>query len=171
LTGLGAGWSGRAGVRETSIRVDGHDALTSRVRAAPASVAIDDAESVQNNEVIRRLLNVERLIDRRQETRAETAVLMVARASDVRRIPADNVMYAGTFIVSLTRHDIEAVLPFRGGAAVRLDAYQFAVERIRPSRSRMSLLARESDARSVFDRQPRSRIDYYLRNARRHQSR
>jgi hypothetical protein len=165
LTGLAPGWSARAGVRETSIRVEGHEALTSHVRAAPASVAIDDAESVQNHEVIRRLLNVERLIDRRQETRAESAVVMVARASDLRRIPADRGAYDGTFVLSLTRHDIEAVLPFRSGAAVRIGTYQFAVDRIRPSRERMSVLARESDARSVFDRHPLSRVDYYLRNA------
>jgi hypothetical protein len=164
LTGLAPGWSARAGVREASIQVDGQEGLTSRVRAAPASVAIDDAESVQHHEVIRRLLNVERLIDRRQETRAEPAVLMVARTPELQRIQPDRVMYAGTFRVSLTRHDIEAVLPFRSGATVRIDAYHFVVDRIHLSRDRMSVLARESDARSVFDRDPHSRVDYYLRN-------
>ena len=164
LRGLAPGWSAGVGLRETSIRVDGREALTSHVRAASASVAIDDAESVQNNEVIRRLLNVERLIDWRQEKRAETAIVMVARTDDLRRLSADGVEYEGTFLLSLTRHDIEAVVPLRSGAAVRMGAYQFAVGRIRPSPSRISVLARKSDARSTFNRHPRSRVDYYLRN-------
>jgi len=164
LFGLAAGWSAGVGLRETSIRVEGREELNSGTRAAFARVAIDDAQSVQTNEVVRRLLNVERLIEWRQDKTAENAVVMVARTPDLRRLGADRGTYEGRFLVSLTRHDIEAVLPLRSGVAVELGAYRVAIDRIRPSQSRISVLARKSNARSVFMREPRSRIEYYLRN-------
>ena len=40
LSGLAPGWSAVVGLRESSIRVEGRDALTSQVRPAPARVAI-----------------------------------------------------------------------------------------------------------------------------------
>jgi hypothetical protein len=164
LFGLAPGWSAGVGLRETSIRVEGREGLSSRVRAAPARVAIDDAQSVQNNEVIRRLLNIGRLVERSQDKLAENAIVMVARTPELRRLDADRGTYEGRFLVSLTRHDIEAVLPFRSGVAVHLGAYRVSVDRIRPSQSRISVLARKSETRSVFQRDPRSRIEYYLRN-------
>ena len=164
LNGLAPGWTAGLGMRETVLRVDGREALTSRLRGAPVKVAIDDAENVQDHEVIRRLLNVERLVVWMQQTKAESAVVMVARTADLRQLAADRGTYEGRFQVSLARHDIEVALPFRSGAATRIGTYRFAVDRIHLLPSRIQILARESDARSVFDGQPRSRINYYLRN-------
>ena len=153
LSGLPPAWSAGVGVRETSIRVKGHEALRSRVRGAPSSVAIDDAQSVQHHEVIRHLLSVQRLVTWMQQTKSESAVVLVARASELRQLAADRGTYEGTFQLSLTRHGVEAVLPLRSGAAMRVGSYRLDVDFVQLLPSRIRILARESDARSVFDRQ------------------
>ena len=165
LSGLAPSWSAGVGVRETFIRVEGREPLRSSVRGAPASVAIDDAQSVQNHEVVRRLLSVNRLVTWMQQTKAESAVVLVARASDLRQLAADSVAYEGRFQLSLARHIIEAVLPLRHGSATRVGSYRFGIDSVQLLPNRIRLLARESDARSVFNRHPRSRLDYYLRNS------
>lgn len=164
LSGMAAGWSAGVGLRESSIRVEGSDALESRVYAAPVRVAIDETERVQSHEVTRRLLNVERLVDWMPHTRPESAIVMVARTADLRRLGAGRGAYEGTFGVSLAHHKVEAVLPLRADASVRASSYQFAVDSIQLLPNRILLLAHESDARSVFDGRPRSRVEYFLRN-------
>jgi hypothetical protein len=150
-------------VRESTIRVKGSEALTIRARGPQGTPGIDESPD-QNNLVMRRVLKVERLVDRGQHERPDSAVVMVARTVELRQLASDRGAYEGRFLLSLTRRDIEAVLPLRPGAAVRLGAYQFNLDRIRLRQSRISVLARESDAISVFTRRPRSRIDYYIRN-------
>jgi hypothetical protein len=164
LIGLEPGWSAGVGLRESSIRVSGREALTSRVRARGASVAIGEAENARQNDTVRRVLNVNHLVDYESPQRPESAIVMVARIPELRQLGVDRAGYVGAFQVSLTRHDVEAVLPFRAGASLHLGAYRFALDRVTPYESRISLLARESAARSVFDRRPRSRLNYYLRN-------
>ena len=164
LSGVAPGWSAGVGLRDASIRVKGREALTRRVRAHRASVAIDDAESVPQNLVIRQLLNVTRLVDSESQQRAESAVVMVARSAELRQLGADRAEYEGTYLLSLIRHDIQSVLPLRSGAAVRTGGYQFTLDRIRRHASLISLLVRQSDARSMFNRQSPSRLTYYLRN-------
>jgi hypothetical protein len=163
LSNLASRWSSQVSVRESSIRVEGREALISRVPGPPASPGIDESPN-QNNVVMRAVLNVERLVEREQHERPDAGVVMVARTADLRQLASDSGVYEGRFLLSLTRHDIAAVLPLRVGAAVRLGAYQFSLDRIRSRQSRISLLARESDASSVFTREPPRRIDYYIRN-------
>lgn len=55
-------------------------------------------------------------------------------------------------------------MPLRSGAAHRNGAYNLTVARIRQSQGRAWIVARESSAESVFDRHPRSRTLFYLRN-------
>jgi hypothetical protein len=163
VSGVPPGWSATAGLRETSIRVSGREPLTTRVRAQNARVAPDATGSEQENDVMRRLLAVNHVVEFESE-RPESAIVMVAKIPDLRQLGADRAGYVGTFQVSLMRHDIEAVLPFRRRAAVRMDASQFALDRITRQTSRISALARESGSRSVFDRQPRAWVSYYLRH-------
>lgn len=59
---------------------------------------------------------------------------------------------------------MEAIVPPRSGETYRSGAYRLVLDRIRHSQSRVSLVARESDAVSVSERRPRSRILFYLRN-------
>lgn len=163
VDGLPPGWSSEASVREASLRVSGRDLLTSRVPGPPASPAIGDAER-QKNAVMRQVLNVERLVDWSQQSRPESAVVMVARIRDLRQLATDTAAYEGRFRVSLTRHDVEAILPLGVGSSVRVGGFQFILDRIRIRQNRTSLLVRESDASSMFARQPRDRIEYYIRN-------
>lgn len=156
VIGSPPGWSAMAGLRETSIRVSGREPVTTRVRA-------QDAKVVQQNDVIGRLLAVNRVVEFDSE-RPESVLVLVAKSSDLRQLAAARAGYAGRFNVSLMRHDIETVLPFRTRAAVRMGAHQFALDRITRHTSRITALARESGSRSVFDRQPRSWVSYYLRN-------
>jgi hypothetical protein len=163
VTGVAPGWSAMVGLRETSIRVGGRDPLITRVRAQPTRVALDDTGREYENDVMRRLLNVDRIVDFESQ-RIEPAVVMFAKIPDLRQLAADRAGYEGAFQVALTRHDIEAVLPFRRGAAARAGGYQFALDRITRHTLRITALARESGSRSVFDRKPLGRISYYLRN-------
>jgi hypothetical protein len=163
LTGLASGWSAWIGLREASLQVSGREPLATRLRARAAFRAADDAESARQNDVMRRVLNVNHLVDYEQQ-RPEQAIVMVARIAELRQLGVNRAAYVGTFQVSLTRRDVEAVLPFRAGASVHLGAYRFTLARVTPYQYRISLLARESIARSAFDRRPRSHINYYLRN-------
>jgi hypothetical protein len=163
VSGVAPGWSVMVGLRETSIRVSGRDALITRVRAQETKVALDDTGSEDENDAMRRVLNVNRVVEF-ESHRPEPVIVMMAKIPDLRQLAADRAAYVGTFRVALTRHDIEAILPFRRGAAVRSGGYQFALDRITRHSFRMSVLARESGSRSVFDRQPRAWVSYYLRN-------
>lgn len=163
VSGIAPGWSAMVALRETSIRVSGREPLIARVRAQETRVAPGDTGSGQENDAMRRELNVNHIVEFESQ-RPEPAIVMVAKIPDLRQLVADRAGYVGTFRVSLMRHDIEAVLPFRRGTAVRLGAYQFALDRITRHTSRISALGRESGSRSVFDRQPRQWLSYYLRN-------
>jgi hypothetical protein len=68
--------------------------------------------------------------------------------------------------VGLTRHDIEARLPLRPGATHNKGAYGLVIDDVERTSGSVSILARESDATSVFGRQPARRFDFYLRNER-----
>jgi hypothetical protein len=163
LSGLAPGWSSEAGVRETTLRVSGREEVISRVRGPRAIPAIGDVDR-QKNEVMRRVLNVNHLIDWSQQSAPDSAIIMVARGEDMRELGARSGTYDGRFRMWLSRHDIEAVLPLRVGSSVRLGDYQFVLDRMRVREPRITLLVRVSDARSRFLREPRSRVEYYIRN-------
>ena len=60
-------------------------------------------------------------------------------------------------------------LPSRAFSAARRHeyvngSYQFSVARIQPREGRLSIMAHESSAHSVFERRPLSRVTVYLRN-------
>ena len=164
LSGLAPGWSAGAGLRQASLRVLGRELLITDVGINGPNVAVDDTERMRQNEVIRSVLKVDRLIDFESRQQPQTAVVLVARTSELRQLSGDRGDYEGRFSVSLTRHDVQAVLPFRSGAAVQVAAYRFALDRMTRHGYRISAVGRESVAGSVLDRQPRSRTHYYLRN-------
>jgi hypothetical protein len=164
LTGIAPGWSANVGVRESFVRIDGRESLTSRVPGQAVSVAIDDEERVQRRAVMRRLLEVEEVIDAETPARADPVIVLFARQADLRRIAPATGSYDGRFVVSLVRNEIEAVLPFRPGAAHRNSGYRFSLDHIYPESGRIVALARESSAYSVFDRRPPRRVAFYLRN-------
>jgi hypothetical protein len=143
--------------------VNGRDQVISRVRGPRATPAIGEADR-QKSEIMRRVLNVNHLIDWSQQSPPDSAVIMVARTENMRDLGASSGTYDGRFRMWLSRHDIEAVLPLRVGSTVRLGDYQFLLDRMRVREPRITLLVRVSDARSRFLREPRSRVEYYIRN-------
>jgi hypothetical protein len=163
LSGIAPGWSADIGVRETSVQIKGGEALTSRVPASRARLVAGGVPA-EHDEAVRQLLNVERLVDRSQQSKADSVIVLYARHPDLQRVAPATGTYDGRFRVSLTRHDIEAILPLRRGAAHRNGAYRFVVDRIHQESGRVIMMARESDAVSVFGRHPRSGITFYLRN-------
>ena len=163
VSGIPPGWSATAGLRDASIRASGREPVTARVRAQHARVALDHTESEQQDGAMRRLLGVKHLVDFNSE-RLEPAIVMFARTPEIRQLGVQRAAYAGRFQVSLMRHDIDAVVPLRRGAAVRIGAYQLGLDRIARYPSLISALARESGSRSVFERRPRAWLRYYLRN-------
>jgi hypothetical protein len=165
IEGIEPGWSANIGVQEASIRVNGNDALSSRVHAMPIGVPIDDADGDQSTGVLQRLLDVERVAGGGLPyERAQWPIILFAKEPDIRRlVPAEGV-YEGRFQVSLMRHEIEAVLPLRSGAAHRHGAFHLALDRVELQPGRVSINVRESDARSTFDRRPPGRFVFYLRN-------
>ena len=51
------------------------------------------------------------------------------------------------------------------GATHQDAAYRFVIQGVERSSASVSILARESDATSIFDRRPPSELSFYLRNA------
>lgn len=164
LSGIAQGWSADVGVRETSVQIKGGESLTSHVPASGARLAVGGVQDDYVDEAVRQLLNVERLIDRSRQSKPDSVIVLYARFADLQRLAPARGTYDGRFRVSLTRHDIEAILPLRRGAAHRDGAYRFVVDRIHQESGRVTVMARESDAVSVFDRHPRSGITFYVRN-------
>ena len=164
LGDIAPGWSANISVRDASIRTAGGRTLTSRIRGYRAKVGIGKVDEVHSRYVIRRLLGVDRIADSSQAERPELAIVHYARDPELRQIAPATGSYDGRFDVTLTRYDIEAILPLRSGATHRQGAYNLIVDRIRHQQGRASLIARESNAESVFDPHPRSHILFYLRN-------
>jgi hypothetical protein len=164
LSDIAPGWSADISVREASIRADGGGTLTSRIHGYRGNIGTNDVQEVPSRYVIRRLLGVDRIADNSPADRAGVAIVHYAREPELRQIAPATGAYDGRFQVMLTRYDIEAILSLRSGVAHRNGAYNLTVDRIRQSQNRAWLVVRESSAESVFDRQPRSRILFYLRN-------
>ena len=164
LSDIAPAWSADVSVRESSVRVDGGRMLTSRIPGYRANVGTRDVDEVPNRYVVRRLLGVDRIADSSPAKRAGNAIVHYAREPDLRQLAPNTGAYDGRFQVMLSRYDVEAIMPLRGGVTYRSGAYCLVLDRIRHSQNRVSLVARESDAVSVFERLPRRRILFYLRN-------
>lgn len=164
LAGIEPGWSADIGVQDASVRVNGNVVLTSRVPAQLISAPIDDADGDSRAVGLRRLLNVERMAGEWHYERTQWPVVLFAKEPDIRRLAPTDGAYEGRFRVSLTHHQIEAILPLRSGAAHQNGAYRFTLDRVGLQPGRVSINARVSDARSTFDRRPPGGFMFYLRN-------
>jgi hypothetical protein len=164
LSDIPPGWSADISLREAAIRAAGGRTLESRIRGYRGNIGTNDIEELPSRYVVRHLLGVDRIADGSQAYRAGVAIVHYAREPEIRQIAPATGAYDGRFEVMLTRYDIEAILPLRSGAAHRNGAYNLTVDRIRQSQGSAWIVARESSAESVFDRHPRSRTLFYLRN-------
>jgi hypothetical protein len=164
LTGVEPGWSAEVGVLDATLQLDGGARLASTVSGYPFPVRIED-EDVPTRGVVVRLLRAQRVVESFPSRVESTAVFFLRDAEFSRLAPAIG-RYRGRFHVALTRHDIEARLPLRPGASHHNGAYRVVVDGVESTSSSVSILARESDASSIFDRRPAHRFDFYLRNER-----
>lgn len=163
MRGVEPGWTGDAGMREATVRVNDQPVLISRLAAQSGSLRIGGQNPPQVHEVTRQLLGVQRLIDGSAQRTDDSTVILLARGSEIERL-APTGTYEGRFHVSLVRHEIEAVMPLRRGAEHQNGAYRFLIIDVEAHRGRVSVLTRQSDAASIFDRQVGSIVSFYLRN-------
>jgi hypothetical protein len=164
LTGVEPGWSADVGVLDATLQLDGGTTLASAAPGYPVPVPIGDEEHPTRG-VVGRLLRAQRVVDSFPPRVASTIVFFLRDAEFSRLAPATG-SYRGRFHVTLTRHDIEARLPLRSGATHHGGAYRVVVDDVERTSGSVSILARESDAASIFDRRPAHRFDFYLRHER-----
>jgi len=166
LAGIEPKWSADLGVLEAVLDLDQGTRLASAGSGYPAAAPIEGNEERPTRGVRRHLLGVERLVDS-SPPRGESAVVFFVRDADFRRLaPATGTYRGGRFQVRLTYHDLEATLPLERGATHQNGAYRFVVEGVERTSASVSILARESDATSPFDRRPTPELTFYLRNRR-----
>ena len=164
LAGVEPGWSADVGVLDATLQLDEGTRLASAASGYPVPVPIGDEEHPTRG-VVGRLLRAQRVVDS-FPPRVESTIVFFLRDAEFSRFAPATGRYRGRFRVGLTRHDIEATLPLRPGATHRKSAYSLAIDEVERRSGSVSILARESDARSVFDRRPAHRFDFYLRNER-----
>jgi len=165
LAGIEPKWSADVRVLEAALHLDGGTRLASAGSGYPSATPIEGNEERPTRGVLRHLLGVERLVDF-HPPRGESAVVFFLRDSDFRKLAPATGTYRGRFQVRLTHHDLEATLPLQRGATHQNGAYRFIVEGVERTSASVSILARESDATSLFDRRPTSELSFYLRNRR-----
>lgn len=164
LTGVEPGWTADVGVVDATLQLDGGIRLASAASAYPVPVPIGDEEHPTRG-VVRHLLRAQRVVDS-APPRAQSAILFFLRDGEFSRLAPATGTYRGRFHVRLSRHDIEAMLPLRPGATHHSGAYRLVIDDVEHTSGSVSILARESDATSIFDRRPTHRFDFYLRNER-----
>ena len=164
LAGVEPGWTADVGVVDATLQLDGGIRLASAASAYPVPVPIGDEEHPTRG-VVRHLLRAQRVVDS-APPRAESAILFFLRDAEFSRLAPATGTYRGRFHVRLSRHDIEARLPLRPGATHHRGAYRLVIDDVEHTSGSVSILARESDATSIFDRRPAPRFDFYLRNER-----
>jgi hypothetical protein len=81
-----------------------------------------------------------------------------------RQLDRQTVRYEGRFELTLEQNEISNALPLRIGEVSQRGAYRIAIDRIALLDGAPSVLVRESDAHSIFERQRRGLRSYYLRN-------
>jgi hypothetical protein len=88
------------------------------------------------------------------------------RDTEFGRIAPAKGTYQGRFRVQLTSHAIEATLPLERGATHQNGSYRVVFSGMEHGLGSASVLVRESDATSAFDRSPSHELNFYLRNRR-----
>jgi hypothetical protein len=164
LAGVEPGWSADVGVLDATLQLDEGIRLASAASAYPVPVPIGDEEHPTRG-VVRNLLRAQRVVPS-ASPRAESTIVFFLRDAEFSRLAPATGRYRGRFHVRLTRHDIEATLPLRPGATHNKGAYRLVIDDVGRTSGSVSILARESDATSIFDRRPVPRFDFYLRNER-----
>ena len=167
LAGIEPNWSADARVLHAGLELQGGTRLDSNFSGIPVPAQFEESEEPPMRRVFRQLLGVERLADS-GPPHGEPAFVFYLRDADFRRVAPATGSYRGVFEVKLTLHELEATLPLQRGATHQNGAYRLVVSGVERASTSVSILARESDATSIFDRRPTPELSLYLRN--RHKS-
>src|SRR4029079_803961 len=116
LTGIEPAWSATVALMRATIQVNDKTTLTTARRGFPAAVPIDRDEQYPTRVATQNLLGVRRLTESVPPT-GESPVVFVMPDAQSRGLEAATGLYHGRFLVALTHHEIEAVLPLRAGAS------------------------------------------------------
>jgi len=165
LDGIEPKWSADVGMLDAVLTLEEDIRLASTGAGYHAAAPIGGNEERPTHGVRRDLLGVERLVGP-FPPRGESAVVFFVRDADFRRLAPATGTYRGRFHVRLTYHDLEATLPLERGATHQNGAYRLVVEGMERRSGSVSILARESDATSLFDRRSTPELSFYLRNRR-----
>jgi hypothetical protein len=162
--GVAPGWSPAVGLLDASIEVDGGGRLINAAGAYASAVSLEGTMEHPEQVVLRNVLNVQHL-PAFDLTEGETATIFVVPETDFLRYASSKGTYHGRFRVNLTREEVAGALPLRSGAVFQDGAYRVEIEEavIEPTGS-LRLRARQSNARSWFDRRFSAVYAFYLRN-------
>jgi hypothetical protein len=177
IQGLPGGWSANIGLFDASVDVDGATLSGSWPRYAMGSGLVIAGGTPPGTvpvlpypggapEVLADVLGVQRVIDPAPGFE-RTDVVFFLRDSELKQHDHATGRYRGRFWVGLTRHDIEAALPLQAGIVHRNGPHRFVVDRVERTPTGITVLMRQSDATSIFDRQLHPSFAFYLRNRRR----
>jgi hypothetical protein len=139
--------------------------LDSNLSGIPVPAQFEGSEEPPMRRVFRQVLGIERLVGS-GPPRAEPAFVFFLRDADFRRVAPATGSYLGVFEVKLTSHELEATLPLQRGATHQSGAYRLVVSGVEHASTSVSIVVRESDATSIFDRRQARERSFYLRNRR-----
>ena len=166
LEGIEPGWLPTVRVTGAVLDLQPDVHLSSRGFGYAARVPIGTEDSPPLSGVVRAALGVNRLAVQ-DFLEPEGLVVVAIRDADFIRYAPGTGHYRGHAAVELTREEVVATLPLRAGATFQEDAYRVVLDEVRLASRNLSVRARISDARTVFDRRPTPRYAFYLRNPQR----
>ncbi len=163
LAGVEPTWSATVALLNASIQREGG----APIRTARAGYAVGVPGGARDEDptraAVRDVLGVQRLMDD-LATRGESPIVFVTRGANAGRSAPATGRYQGLFRVTLSRHEVEATLPLRAGAAHQNGSYRIVVDDIERASRSVIVLARESRASSPFERALPWMYSFYLRN-------
>jgi hypothetical protein len=162
VEGVEPGWDAQVSPLEATWSTDSHVLWKSPGPIARQPARIDHLDEGGAAVAIRAALGVTQLIEAHQE--AGAATLVVLDDETFAKLPEVSGTYVARVDVWLTRYEVEAVLPLAGGATYQHGAYRLAINDVRRRPTGLSVLARISDAGSIFSREAAREHLYYLRN-------
>ena len=168
LGALPAGWSARAKLEGGKLQLlDGRRVTSWGIYATHVLMA---GEAAPGSLLSETLLDVDRSLDSGPEE-DEAIVVLSLLDHELTRLGQAHGRYDGRFRIELTHHEVEAIVPLKLGAVHQRGAFRIRIDAVRRDGLRsVSVLAHESAASSIFDREGQPARLYYLRNPQRREA-
>jgi hypothetical protein len=171
------GWMAAVGLRDAEVSLPTGTTLRSPgTWGSPVLFAADGATRLTEHFLIRDVLEAAVLgnalpAEHEDAKRPENLpVLFLMPRTELSGYAGARGHYRGRFNVTLTHLAIDGVLPIERGAVHRSGAYRLVIDDITSRGGEAAIVAREAQARSMWDRRPWTRYRFYLRNPARKQA-